>query len=299
MNIKAPQSKPRNFLLHLRRKTTMSRRDAGLRVLTGVCFWSLVLCSGVRAEPDPRITIHPPATKASAPRTTTDLLTFIRALEAPRGYDDYERRIRTPPPRPLTAMTVGEVLDWQVRLRRAGAVSTAAGGYQIIYPTLARLVSRYGISRSARFDAPLQDRLAQLLIAECGPPGPRSTHPRYGNCLARIWAALPLTHGTGAGQSAHQGLAGNTALTTPETVLALLAGEAVEIGPQGPQAGQTVTRGTGARGTGARGTHPRAFGTKTLTVDIEEINTALRKARRDNTLTPSLRSWKQDPYAQN
>ena len=24
---------------------------------------------------------------------TTDLLTFIRALEAPRGYDDYERRI--------------------------------------------------------------------------------------------------------------------------------------------------------------------------------------------------------------
>ena len=39
---------------------------------------------------------------SAAPRTTTDLLALVRALEAPRGYDDYERRIPLAPPRPLT-----------------------------------------------------------------------------------------------------------------------------------------------------------------------------------------------------
>ncbi|MYH31365.1 MAG: hypothetical protein F4137_21565, partial [Acidobacteria bacterium] len=81
----------------------------------------------------------------AAPDRTTDLLEFIRALEAPRGHDDYERRIPVPPPKPLTGMTIGEVLDWQADVRRAGAPSTAAGGYQVIRATLERLVRTHGI----------------------------------------------------------------------------------------------------------------------------------------------------------
>ncbi|WP_419738627.1 hypothetical protein [Ruegeria sp.] len=294
----------------------MPLRDAGLQVLTGFCLWSLLLCSGVRAEPDPRITTTPSAayeppeppnsgpddtaadTSDTGPRTTADLLTFIRALEAPRGYNEYERRIRIAPPQPLTHMTVGDVLDWQVRLRRSGAVSTAAGGYQIIYPTLTHLVTTYGISRSAKFDAPLQDRLARLLIAECGEEGSPDNHPHYGNCLAGIWAALPLTHGAGTGRSAYHGVAGNKALTTPETVLALLAGKSVAIPKRGPRPPIDPDRALARIGRSLN-TQALAFGANTVTVDIDDINTALRKARRAGTLTPSVRSWKQDPYAQN
>ena len=122
-------------------------------------------------------------------------------------------------------MRVGEVLDWQKRVRAAGAPATAAGGYQVIYKTLRRLVTRHGIALDARFTPALQDRLARHLINECGPKGPRARHPRYGNCLAGIWAALPLTSGPGKGRSAYYNLAGNRALTSPETLLALLAGQ--------------------------------------------------------------------------
>ena len=215
---------------------------------------------------------------------TPDLLAFIRAIEAPGGYDDYERRIRLPPPEPLTAMTIREVLDWQRRVGRTGAVSTAAGGYQIIRPTLMRLVRQYDIDPRARFDAPMQDRLARLLIAECGPKGPPSRHPRYGNCLARIWAALPLTTGPGRGRSAYHGVAGNRALATPETILALLAGDSVATPPA------------------AEAPAPRtlAFGAARVTVTTRraEINNALQKARGSGGLTPSVRVWKTDPYAQ-
>ena len=262
------------------------------------------------AVSDPGVAInraaHPDTTTDG---TTTDLLTFIRALEAPRGYDDYERRIPIAPPKPLTTMTVGEVLDWQVDIRRSGAASTAAGGYQIIYLTLKRLVSTYGISRDLLFDASLQDRLARLLISECGTrPGAGAVkgHPRFGNCLAGIWAALPLTEGANKGRSAHQGAAGNRALTRPETVLALLAGHPVGI--------PVAISGPGTRSTPdpAQDPAPRGRVDQPLEADIRlgfgalritDVNAAMRAARQNNTLTPSLRpppatrTWKVDPYA--
>ena len=208
-----------------------------LRLCSALVCLAAFYAPALPAGADPAPPERPASTTTSAPaqqapKQTADLLTFIRALEAPRGYDDYERRIPIAPPRPLTAMRLGAVLDWQRQVRAAGAPSTAAGGYQIIYPTLSRLMRDYGIGRAAVFDAALQDRLARLLIAECGPrPDPDATraHPRFGSCLARIWAALPLTSGENRGLSAHHGVAGNRALTTPDTVLALLAGQMVAL----------------------------------------------------------------------
>ena len=215
--------------------------------------------------------------------TTTDLLTLVRALEAPRGYYDYERRIRIAPPKPLTSMTVAEVLEWQADVRRAGAPSTAAGGYQLIRATLERLVRTHGIDRNALFDELMQDRLAALLVAECGDPGPPSRHPRFANCLAGIWAALPLATGPRRGRSAYAGVAGNRALTDPETVLAVLAGEPVSLpdgaGRNGPPAVSDEA--------------VLAFGA----VRLRRINSALREASAAGTLTPSVRNWSFDPYA--
>ena len=70
-------------------------------------------------------------------------------------------------------MTLREVMDWQSRVRAAGAPATAAGGYQIIRATLGRLVRTHGLDRDALFDPAMQDRLARLLVAECGEPGLR------------------------------------------------------------------------------------------------------------------------------
>ena len=268
----------------------------GLSALLVFLAWTAILQTSAQAGPETRITVTPiiayeppahsavqPVTKTSDSGTTTDLLTFIRALEAPRGYTDYERRIRIRPPGPLTTLTLGQVLDWQVQVRRSGAPSTAAGGYQIIYPTLKRLVAKYRISRRQLFNTSLQDRLARLLIAECGPRGPRWSHPRYGNCLAGIWAALPLTQGHGKGRSAHQGVAGNRALTHPDIVLDLLAGIPVPIPDHGRATGSLVDSREALARIG-RSLRPLSFGSHRITE--KELNTALHKARRNNTIPP-------------
>ena len=156
-----------------------------------------------------------------------DLLTFIRHIEAGGGYDAFERRISVPPPKRLTAMRVSEVLAWQTRVRAAGNPSTAAGGYQVIRSTLDRLIKKGVVSKTELFDVATQDRLALALIGECGS---RARPVRFANCLAGIWAALPLVSGPNRGRSAHHGIAGNRAHATPKTVLALLAGKSVSIG---------------------------------------------------------------------
>ena len=129
----------------------------------------------------------------------------------------------------------------------------------------------------------MQDRLARLLVAECGDPGPPSRHPAHGDCLAGIWAGLPLTSGPRKGQSAYRGVAGNRALTRPETVLAVLAGQPVAL-PEG----------TGDRRPPAPADDAvLAFGA----VRLRQVQSAMRGAALAGTLTPSIRDWSFDPYA--
>ena len=61
-------------------------------------------------------------------------------------------------------MRVDEVLDWQRQAVRGASVSSAAGRYQIIRPTLQRLVDAGLVAPGAIFDAATQDRLAQHLL---------------------------------------------------------------------------------------------------------------------------------------
>ena len=237
---------------------------------------------------------------AHATDHASDLLAFIRHLEAGRaGYNAFERRITVAPPKLLTAMRVGEVLAWQNRVRAAGNPSTAAGGYQIIRATLDRLVRNGTVSKTAIFNADTQDRLARSLIGECGlhtntvGSSPRRHSVRFANCLAGIWASLPLVSGPRRGLSAHHGVAGNRALTTPKTVLALLAGKPVTFARSSADDG----RGNGDGATLsyraiAKVPEPESLPSRA------RIGEAMRKARKGGTLTPSVRKWKVDPYAQ-
>lgn len=167
-------------------------------------------------------TFAAPSTTVAETANPEGMLRFIRHFEARGSYDRYYTGIKVPPPKPLTELTVGEVITWQKSLR--GTKSTASGAYQFIRPTLERLVRKYGISKTRLFDAQLQDQLAQLLISECPHKNLPKDNLRFGNCLATIWAALPVLSGTKKGQSHYQGVAGNRALTTPANVLAMLSG---------------------------------------------------------------------------
>ncbi|WP_339745619.1 hypothetical protein [uncultured Maricaulis sp.] len=89
--------------------------------------------------------------------------------------------------------------------------SSALGRYQIVRTTLRKLRSDQSLNGSDLFDAFMQDRLAvQLLIGRgfdrfmTG----RLTEDGFINALAREWASLPTTAGTGhyGGQSAHVSL---------------------------------------------------------------------------------------------
>ena len=86
------------------------------------------------------------------------VLDFIGRYEAPGGYDQAHAAVPESPPRPLTTMSIREVLAWQKRIRPR-AVSTAVGRYQVIHDTLAALVKRYGIDPEQRFDPAMQDQV--------------------------------------------------------------------------------------------------------------------------------------------
>ena len=155
------------------------------------------------------------------------LLDFIGTLES-NGYDDYYRNVAESPPRRLTTMTVGEVLDWQDRID-ARSNSEAAGRYQIMEDTLRGLVRQGVVPEDALFDATTQDALAVYLLDQRG-WDPNRTGPnagtdlaRMGDAIAREWAALPVCSGIRAGRSAYDGLAGNSARTTCDVWLKVLA----------------------------------------------------------------------------
>lgn len=153
---------------------------------------------------------------------TRGLLDFIGSIEGPAGYDDYYRGVSRGPPRPLTSMTIREVLAWQDSID-AASPSEAAGRYQIMEDTLRGMVRANGINLDRRFDSNTQDELAEILLKGRG-WNPNSTdYIKMGNSIAYEWAALPICSGIKKGRSAYDGLAGNHSLTTCEAYLEVLS----------------------------------------------------------------------------
>ena len=123
---------------------------------------------------------------------------------------------------------------------------------------------------------------------------------RFANCLAGIWAALPLVSGPNQGRSAHHGVAGNRALTRPQTVLALLAGKPVTVAPaSAPDAGTDAVGGPTVVSAGGPAVSRSDLRYSTIAWPSRaSISAAMRQASKDGTLTPSVRKWEIDPYAQ-
>jgi len=146
------------------------------------------------------------------------LKTFIRKLEARGSFDTIWGGIKKAdyPSHNLTQMSVGEVLDWQRRIRAKGYASTACGGYQFIYKTLSALVSQSKVPLSTKFDAALQDAFAERLMAARGLGkyiSGQISAEAFCNELAKEWASLPLVSGPNKGRSYYHGDGLNKSLT--------------------------------------------------------------------------------------
>lgn len=149
-------------------------------------------------------------------------LNMLGHAEGPDGYDDIVLAATSQPPQPLSTMTVGEVLDYQQKLRDQGSGSTAAGRYQIIRKTLNEFVDRGDVTLDAKFDRHTQDMLARIMMNRCGFYNPERDITRLGNCLARAWAALPVLSGDLEGKSYYDGKNGNEAKVSKDDILAVL-----------------------------------------------------------------------------
>lgn len=161
----------------------------------------------------------------SVPTGAALLLDFIGSIEAPKGYGTIYGNKQSKLAKPLTEMTLDEVLAAQVAWSKNHG-SSAAGRYQFMRATLTGLISELGLRGSQKLDADLQDRLGYHLLKRRGYAdymAAKTDRTTFGKRLAQEWASLPvLADMQGAhrkikrGQSYYAGDALNKSLVSPE-----------------------------------------------------------------------------------
>ena len=149
--------------------------------------------------------------------TIKPLLDFIGAHESRGDYNIVYGGIPKAqrPAKPLTQMTVGEVLKWQDFVVANWAKSSAAGKYQVIRKTLRRTYASAGLTLNSLYDEAGQDAIAVQLMNQRGLGAYLSGQlglETFCNNLAREWASLPLVSGPKSGRSAYDGDGLNKAL---------------------------------------------------------------------------------------
>lgn len=161
------------------------------------------------------------------------LLDFIGNIEAPGGYGVIFANRQDRLDKPLTSMTLDEVLAGQATWSRwKKPASSAAGRYQFMRATLTGLKKELGLRGTQKLDADLQDRLGFHLLKRRGYDefvAGEIGIPEFGKRLAQEWASLPVLAATQGGsrkvkrgQSYYAGDGLNKSLTRPEDVEALL-----------------------------------------------------------------------------
>lgn len=159
------------------------------------------------------------------------LLDFIGGIEAPRGYNVIYGNNQDKLLKPITHMTIGELVDAQVHFTNRFQ-SSASGRYQFMRATLQELSRELGLRGTQVFDANLQDRLAFHLLKRRGYEeyvAGKITRTEFGKRLAQEWASFPVLAATkGAhrnvrrGESYYAGDALNKSLVSPAKVEAVL-----------------------------------------------------------------------------
>jgi muramidase (phage lysozyme) len=163
----------------------------------------------------------------TVPKPAAMLLDFIASKEAPRGYDTVYGNRMSQMPKPLTSMTMKEVLD-QGKWRTKTFGSSACGRYQFMDATLRDLATELDLKAEDKFTPDYQDRLGLYLLRRRGYEkwiaGRISDHD-FMIGLGQEWASFPMPYQMkGAhrtvqrGQSYYAGDGLNKALVGAEAV---------------------------------------------------------------------------------
>ncbi|SDP08111.1 hypothetical protein [Phyllobacterium sp. OV277] len=180
----------------------------------------------------------------TVPKGAAILLDFIGDTEAPKGYGTIYGNNQGKLGRPITSMTLGDIIDAQPAWSKAFR-SSATGRYQFMRATLQDLSRELGLLGTQVFNAGFQDRLAYHLLKRRGYEAFMSgaiSRTEFGKRLAQEWASFPVlaaikggSRPVSRGQSFYAGDGLNKSLVKPETVEAVLdrvkAAESAPITP--------------------------------------------------------------------
>ena len=111
------------------------------------------------------------------------------------------------PKKPLTQMTVNEVLAWQDSIDPL-YMSEAAGAWQFMEDTLRTLAPEAGVRGNDLFDTKTQTKLAMQLLRRRGLDkylAGTIGAEEFANSLAKEWASLPVVSGPKKGRSYYAG----------------------------------------------------------------------------------------------
>lgn len=178
---------------------------------------------------------------ANIPTAAAILLDFIGDIEAPKGYDTIFGNRQNRLAKPITKMTLDEVMAhqrnwsskrWVAQHWGYKSASSASGRYQFMLDTLRDLKIELKLSGREIFNADFQDRLGFHLLKRRGYLAYMSnqiSRTVFGLRLAQEWASLPvLSNCRGAhreisrGDSYYRGDELNKSLVSPVTVEAVL-----------------------------------------------------------------------------
>lgn len=181
----------------------------------------------------PRVPTPTTTTRGNTGGGATPLHDLIGSVEAPKGYNQVYGGIRRndQPPKPLTSMTVNEVLAWQDSIDTRYN-SEAAGRYQIMEDTLRGLKSQGKVGGNELFNEATQDRLATTLMERRGLndfQAGRISQDQFAQNLSMEWASLPAIFSDkrgrpATGQSYYAGDGLNRSHLTRNQVLASVRG---------------------------------------------------------------------------
>lgn len=206
---KAYQLKLRSLFRGLRRRK--NRR----RLATGLIVGGLLIIANIMTQPEPK-NIDPTAYGA--------ILNVIAKGESSGNYNAHYSNATNTTVR-FTEMPVGEVLRWQEEYVRQGSASSAVGRYQIIRPTLVKLIQELRVDSSALFDEKLQDQMAIALLERRGSLAyaeEKLSREQFAANLAQEWAALPKITGPNPQESYYAGDGINQSRITIDAVYAAL-----------------------------------------------------------------------------
>lgn len=163
----------------------------------------------------------------TVPRPAAMLLDYIASKEAPKGYDTVYGNRMDRMPKPLTSMTMKEVLD-QGKWRTKTFGSSACGRYQFMDATLRDLATELNLKAEDRFTPDYQDRLGYHLLRRRGYDKwikGQISDAEFMLNLAKEWASFPVPYTVkggsrtvSRGQSYYAGDGLNKALVSAEDV---------------------------------------------------------------------------------